>query len=327
MKIPISLIIDDPAPIISVYYEHAYRRVTADGRPLVPTYSNDLLFKFCDIIEKHGIKGKFSIVPLPGNKGDIVNGLEGVSKEDLDEWLDTVKTRVLKNFTPCPEMLTHSSAVDLATGESLPMNEESFASTQTRETLTPYIAKALSLHKQAGINSIGVTSPWNFGMDIEDEYRAAVSKAVYEVTGSKVGWYFLHIFTRAQGVKPWIALEEDGRTLVTIPSTASDSIWETISSTDTSDEYVSRIADEFITADGKGGSLIRSYENGNYLVFHTHWQSLMSNGLGTGLRVLDEVARRINENLGDKVCWMSFEEIVDLVMSDKDSYRTDLTKK
>lgn len=327
MKIPISLIIDDPAPIISVYYEHAYRRVTGDGRPLVPTYSNDLLFKFCDIIEKHGIKGKFSIVPMPGNKGDIVNGLEGVSKEDLDEWLDTVKTRVLKNFTPCPEMLTHSSAVDLATGESLPMNEESFASTQTRETLTPYIAKALSLHKQAGINSIGVTSPWNFGMDIEDEYRAAVSKAVYEVTGSKVGWYFLHIFTRAQGVKPWIALEEDGRTLVTIPSTASDSIWETISSTDTSDEYVSRIADEFITADGKDGSLIRSYKNGNYIVFHTHWQSLMSNGLGTGLRVLDEVARRINENLGDKVCWMSFEEIVDLVMSDKDSYRTDLTKK
>lgn len=50
----------------------------------------------------------------------------------------------------------------------------------------------------------------------------------------------------------------------------------------------------------------------------------MSNGLGTGLRVLDEVCRRINKNLGDKVTWMSFEEIVDLVMANKDDYRNAL---
>ncbi|MBQ1259994.1 MAG: hypothetical protein IIX97_07780 [Clostridia bacterium] len=324
MKTPISLIIDDPAPVISVYYEHAYRPFTEDGRPLVPTYSNELLFKFCDIIEKHGIKGKFSIVPMPGNKGDIVNGLKGVPTEDLNEWLNTVKARVLPRFTPCPEMLTHSNAVDLATGESLNMNEESFASAQTVETLTPYIKKALTLHKEAGIHSIGVTSPWNFGADNEEVYKASVSKAVYEVTGSKVAWYFLHVITKEKNVKPWIALEEDGRTLVTIPSTTRDAIWETISSTDTSDEYVSRVADSLITDDGKEGYIIRSIENGNHVVFHTHWQSLMSNGLGTGLRVLDEVCRRINKNLGDKVTWMSFEEIVDLVMANKDDYRNAL---
>ena len=217
-------------------------------------------------------------------------------------------------------MLTHNKAVDLETGEALPMNEEKFASTQTRETLTPYIAKALSLHKQAGINSVGVTSPWNFGLDVEEEYRAAVSTAVYEVTGSKNAWYFLHVISKKENVKPWIALKEDGRTLVTIPSTARDMIWETISSTDTSDEYVSKIADQFITEDGKEGAIVRSIERGNFPVFHTHWQSLMSNGLGTGIRVLDEIGRRINLNLSDKVEWMNFEEIMNLVIDDPDSF-------
>ena len=56
MKTPISWIIDDPAPIISVYYEHAGKATTQDGRPLIPTYPHEMLFVFCDIIEKHGIR-------------------------------------------------------------------------------------------------------------------------------------------------------------------------------------------------------------------------------------------------------------------------------
>jgi hypothetical protein len=319
-KIPIGVIIDDPAPVISVYYEHASKRETEDGRPLVPSYSNDLLYEFCDIVEKRGIKGKFSIVPMPGNKGDIVNGIDGIDPGEAKEWMDTVKARVLKNFSPCPEMLTHHKAVDLKTGEDLPMNEESFSKTQTRETLTPYITKALSLHKEAGLNTIGVTSPWNFGKDVEDEYTAAISKAVYDVTGSKKAWYFLHVIMNKENVRPWIALEEDGRTLVHIPSTVRDYIWETINSTDTSDEYVSKVADKYITADGKDGALVRNLEKGCFPIFNTHWQSLMSNGLGTGLRVFDTIAERINTHLSDRVEWMSFEEIMNYVIDNRESF-------
>ena len=46
----------------------------------------------------------------------------------------------------------------------------------------------------------------------------------------------------------------------------------------------------------------------------------MSNGLGTGIRALDEIARRINENLSDRVEWMSFEEIMHLVLENKEKY-------
>ena len=82
---------------------------------------------------------------------------------------------------------------------------------------------------------------------------------------------------------------------------------------DTSEEYVLKVADEVITADGTGGEMIRVIETGGWPILITHWQSLFSNGLSTGLRALDEVARRIESNLSSRVKWMSAEEIMKLV--------------
>ncbi len=322
MKVPVSLIIDDPAPIISVYYEHAGTTLTNDGRPLVPTYPNELLFKFIDIVEKRGIKGKFSVIPMPGNKGDIINGLEGVDKKDMDEWLTAVKTRLSPNFTIGPEMLTHHKAVDLETGKPLSMNERDFAATQTRKTLTPYIEKAVSLLNQAGFDAFGVTSPWDFGIEVEKDYQAAISEAVYNATGKKNSWLFLRGLRNTPNAKPWIGHEEDGRTLVCIPATTNDHIWQTIDTPETSEEYVQSVADEIITRDGKGGEAVRVLETNGYPILISHWQSLMSNGLGTGLRILDEVARRINENLSDSVEWKSFEEIMEMVLENPADYPT-----
>lgn len=320
MKIPVSLIVDDPAPIISVYYEHANSRTTSDGRPLIPTYPNEMLYRFCDIVEKHGIKGKYSVIPMPGNKGDIVNGLEGVSREDLDEWINTVKARLVPYFSICPEMLTHHKAVDLATGGALSMNERDWASTQDRTTLTPYISRALAILKDAGFSPIGVTSPWDFGIEVEDEYEAAISRAVADTCGSNEAWFFLRQLRNVPKARPWVALSEEGRTLVAIPGTLKDCNWRTINCPDTSDEYVCRAADEILTEDGKSGEFVRVLESGGYPIMLMHWQGLMSNGLGTGLRILDEVARRINLHYSDKVEWMSFEEIMRLVVDNPAEY-------
>jgi len=330
MKTPISLIIDDPAPVISTFYEsgrsgttsyaHVKRGETKDGRALVDKFSNKLLFEFCDIIEKRGIKGKFSLVPMPGNRGDIVSGIEGVSDAELLEWLDTVKKRVMKNFTVGPEMLSHNLAVDIESGAPLPISERDWASDKDRNELTPYIAKALSLLKQVGIEAFGVTSPWNFGIEVESEYESAISKAVYDVTGRENAWFFLRGLRNTPNAKPWVALEEEGRVLVSIPATTRDRIWQTMDTPDTSDEYVSSIADILITHDAKDGEIIRVLETAGYPILVTHWQSLMSNGLGTGLRVLDEIGRRVNEHLSDKVKWMSFEEIMNLVLMNKSEY-------
>ncbi len=319
-KIPVSLIVDDPAPIVSVFYAHAGCDTTKDGRKIIPTFSNELLDKFCDVVEKRGIRGKFSVVPMPGNKGDIVNGLAGVDKAKIDAWLNTVKMRLLPAFTVGPEMLTHHLAVDLATGEALPLSERDWASTQNRETLTPYIAKALGILREAGFSPIGVTSPWDFGIEVEDAYEAAISEAVYEACGSREAWFFLRTRRGVPNAKPWIARCEEGRVLVSIPATTHDKIWQTIDTTEQSDAYVSRVADEIITADGSAGEAVWVIENGGYPILLTHWQSLMSNGLGTGIRVLDEIARRINEHYGERLEWMSFEELMRLVLQDPAAY-------
>ena len=319
-KVPISIIIDDPSPVLSVYYTHHKTGKTDDGREVIEYFPNSFLFEYCDIVEKYGIKGKFSVVPCPGNRGDIVNGIEGVSMEDMNEWLDTVKKRLIPSFSIGPEMLTHNKAVDLATGKALPMREVEWSLTQDRTTLTPYITKAFSILKEAGFDSCGVTSPWHFGLDVEDEYTVSISKAVYDVYGKKNAWYFLRGLRDTPNAKPWVALEEDGRTLVSIPATTRDRFWQTIHTTDTSDEFISKVADELITADGKEGEIIRVLETGGYPILITHWQSLASNGLYTGLRAFREVAKRITEHLSDKVEWMSFEEIMEMVLSDKENY-------
>ncbi|MBQ8310589.1 MAG: hypothetical protein IJX80_06230, partial [Clostridia bacterium] len=266
------------------------------------------------------MKGKFSVVPMPGNKGDIVRGLDGVDQRVVDEWLDIVKRRVIPAFTVGPEVLTHHKAVDLATGRALDIRENEWSFLQDRTTLTPYIACALSILREVGIEAIGLTSPWDFGIKVEDEYVHAISRAVKEVNNSDVAWYCLRARRDVPDAKPWVALEEDGRTLVSIPATTRDVIWQTIDSTDTSTEYVNGIADALITADGRNGEILRVLETGGYPILITHWQSLASNGLYTGLRVLDEVGRRVNLHLSDRVEWMSFEEILHMVLADPQAY-------
>ena len=75
-----------------------------------------------------------------------------------------------------------------------------------------------------------------------------------------------------------------------------------------------------ITEDGKAGQIINVLETNGYPILVTHWQSLMSNGLGTGICVLDEVAKRVNTHLSDRVEWKSFEEIMNIVLSNKSAY-------
>jgi hypothetical protein len=63
-------------------------------------------------------------------------------------------------------------------------------------------------------------------------------------------------------------------------------------------------------------------ESGGYPIILSRWQSLMSNGLRTGLRVLNEIASRINNHYSDKVEWMSFEEIMRLVAANPEEHPT-----
>lgn len=319
-RVPISLNIDDPAPIVSVYYDHIESHMTADGRPLAKTIPNAFLDRFCDVIEINGIRGKFSVVPQPAGRGDITKGIPGYPDSLLTEWLDTVRIRVAPRFSVCPEMLTHHMAVNLATGEILPLDEMDWAATQDRTGLTPYISYALSLLRQVGFSPVGVTSPWAFGIQVEEEYVAAISQAVHDTCGTENAWYFLRSLRNKPNAKPWVALNENGRTVVSIPSTLGEHFWQTIDDPDDSEAHLLAIADKFLTADGADGEILRVLDTGGWPILCCHWQSLFSNGTEAGLRILNIVAQRVNRHLSHRVQWMSFEEIMGLVLSDKESF-------
>ena len=71
---------------------------------------------------------------------------------------------------------------------------------------------------------------------------------------------------------------------------------------------------------GRGGDIVKVLETGGYPLFITHWQSLISNGLCTGMDVLELIAKRVNEHLSNRVEWCSYEEIMNRVLEDKKSF-------
>ena len=314
-KIPICLVIDDSAPVVSISY-HA-NRFLADGREKIEHFPNALLYKFCDLTEQYGVKGKFSIVPMPAGQGDIMNGIKGVPAHEVAEWLDTVRLRLAPSFSICPEMLTHGNAYDISAEKMTDIREDEWSCLQNRESLTRYITKALTLVRDAGFTTRGVTSPWEFGKSVEDAYIRAISDALFDVTGSVNGWYFLHCIRNTANVRPWLALSDGDRRLVSIPVTTRDHVWKTLESERSDSEFISEIADGYITEDGGDGEIVRVLNSGGYPVMLTHWQSLMSNGTGVGIEALRLVLDRIEKHLSDRVIWMSFDEIMSMVLSEE----------
>jgi hypothetical protein len=318
-KVPICFMVDDSAPLIHVYWFHKKPEngkgpFTKDGRALLKNVPNSFLDKFCDVVTKFKIAGKISIVPSPGGEGDIVNGIPGFEKSLVTDWLNTVKKRLSDRFDFSPEMLTHNKALDLKTGKYSEENESEWSKKQGRTIFTPYIIHCLELLKKVGIDATGITSPWTFGKMVENEYVEAMIVAQKKVYNRELSWYFLHTLDDQPEKKPWIALKKDNCILVSIASNMDDYFWETIDSPRTDPEYIQSIADKYITGDGKGGSIINVLNKGGWPVFVTHWQSLYSNGLETGLKVLEEVGKRIDIHLKDRVEWRTCMELTKLTV-------------
>jgi len=316
LKTPIALIIDDPAPYVNhLYYLKRYLNPKyPDYYEEFKTIPNDFLEDFISVVKKWPVKGKFSVIPNPAGQGYLDEGLRGYPREGVERWVRLVKDEVAPLFDITPEMITHTNAVDLKTGELLPMHEQTWASQQTAETLTPYIVKALETLKKLGFETNGVTSPGAFGIDVEAEYARAVLNAVKRVYGAGLAWYFLKVDERSYVVYPRLAYLDKyrGEAVVSIVSGNDDVIWNTMtpeSRKSWSRKRLLEYADYYITGDGKAGRLVELLNAGSYVVFHTHWNSLWSNDARHGLAVMEEVLKRVNTLLGDRILWMRLSEI------------------
>ena len=98
MSLPITLIIDDPAPLINVYWWHLAERrenpVLASGEAVARFIPVDFLDEFVDVITRWDVRGKFSVLPYPAGLGKVSEGWEGCNPRDLDQWLDLVRSQV-----------------------------------------------------------------------------------------------------------------------------------------------------------------------------------------------------------------------------------------
>jgi hypothetical protein len=313
-RTPITLLVDDGCPLIHVYRNHwvdvhKHAPFTDDGRPLLEIVPNDFLTRFCDVVERYGMAGKFSIVPAPAGMGDIVQGITGFDPSLTHEWIATAQARLGERFDFCPEGLTHNLAVDLATGAFYPEGEAVWSQSQNRTALTPYLTRELELLKAAGIDATGITSCWVFGQQVEAEYIASIVAALKAVYDRNLSWFFLHIWHRYPAARPYIAYGRADTTLVAINSTVDDFFWETINCPRTDQAYLEAVADRLLTADGRGGAIRAVLDAGGWPILMTHWQSFFSNGLETGLAVLDILGRRVADSLSDEVEWTSCLEL------------------
>jgi len=313
-KLPICINIDDHTPYIHLYHYHIKARgsdkspTTSYGALMVDKVPYSFLENFCDVCEENGIMGKLSYVPCPAGLGDITRGIEGVSGSDLRKWMETVDTRLKGRFSFCAEMISHHYAYNVLNGSWLDINEDKWSRlNQTRGTMTPYIAHALKILRDAGIDATGVTSPWMFGETVADEYRAAIALAMRDVYGRTKSWHF----TFSGDKHPEKYEPVKGLTVCSINSTISDSFWASLSSYDMSEEFVNGIADKYITEDGSKGAIIDKLALGLPVIMTAHWQSLFANGHRTGLRALEKIAQRVNSHLSDRVEWMNFDKLLE----------------
>jgi hypothetical protein len=314
---PFSFIVDDATPCINPLY---YYRLQVG--PSSPEYysetkgiPNDLLVEFAQMVAESGVKGKFTVIPYPAGLGSIETWLEGYSVSEMRAWLDIVRKNLLDHFDITAEMLTHTLALNLETNAVIPSAEqEDWHKKQSFETLVPYITRALQILRDAHLEPNGVTSPGAFGYTIEGDYARAVLEAEKRVNGRKVAWYFLHTEEASKVVMPRLMYLDrwKGEAVVSVVSCNDDWIWETMKPEVRStwkEELISYYADKYISADGKSGRLVEVMNAGSYVAFHTHWNSLFSNGARIGMKVMREVFRRINALLGDRMQWMKFSEV------------------
>jgi hypothetical protein len=325
INLPIVCIIDDAAPCINTYWWHAAESQNTDkpkhqtGEPVLQRIPLSFLKEFVDVTLKWGIKGKFSVLPYPSGLGSIAEGLPGYPKNEVDKWVNIVRQELTPFFDITPEILTHAKALDLSTMTLLPENERNWATHQTEATLTPYIAYALQILKDVGLDANGVTSPWDFGRPVESDYQRAILNAQKSVNNRSNTWYFLHTNDsdtqfHSKVVYPVEPKSKD-EWVVSIVSQCGDFFWQTMETLEADDAYICSIADRYLTGDGKRGRLAELLGANIPIVFHTHWQSLFSNGRKTGLLALAEVGKRVKKTWGDKVKWTTCYELAKEIVS------------
>jgi hypothetical protein len=305
-----TLIVDDGAPVNTMFfhdppYAHAL---------LMP---NALVRDFADVCDEYGVRGKFSVLPMPCGLGGIDGQLGHVPARHLAGFLKLVRTRIAPRFDITPEILTHLAAYRMVEGGFAHVYEDEWFARATVEEMTDYIALALEILDHVGLPASGVTSPWNTGITREADYARAIGEAQWRVHRRAVTWYFLHVAGTGLCRRPTVTYrnEATGQKVVSVPALTNDPFWDTqrpASRTRSAGRAAARAGvDGLLSASGSGGRVAEIVREGAPVAILTHWQSLYSDGSYAGLWGLERLLKRLRKVFGGDLQWVPCSQLAE----------------
>ncbi|MCA9167085.1 MAG: hypothetical protein KDB23_05435 [Planctomycetales bacterium] len=322
-RVPLSIIVDDSTCLVNLNRfampqfdaafggtNPAYQRNWQQWPAEIP---DDFVRKFADWANGHGVRGKYSIVPYPACVGRVDRLLPGWSQQALRASLDLVRQRMMPAWDIHPEMVTHTRVIDLATGHPYAANTRDYMENwdwttgKSVDEMTAYLAYALQILKDAGLECEGVTTPGGFGTRARPQLAAGVLESCRSVFQTEIPHYFRDLYDGGtKSVMPRVELAsgldgEDPRCVVSIVGCTGD--W-----TGGWDCSLPVGADAFISPDLRSGRMIDVIERGEPAIMVCHWTGIYFNGEELGLQVFDQVVRRLHQRYSH-LKWMKLSEI------------------
>jgi hypothetical protein len=308
MPIPAALLIDDSAPVNMMVYHEPWHPHTL----LIP---NAVVRQFARICSDRGVKGKFTVLPMPAGLGRIDKGLNGVPASHLRTFLDITRERIAPHFDISCELLTHLIAYDVSNGYFKHMWEDVWVAGATAEEIADYIAAGLRVLDAVGLCPTGATSPWDTGGSNEQAYAEGIARAFWNVLRRKTSWYFRDMSIEGPGKRPTVVWQDRNRGLKTVSVCANtnDAFWDVQEGSARTARTAARAgADTWLTANGKSGRVRELFDQGAPITLLTHWQCMFANGRDAGLYGLELVLDRICNHFGSDIQWMRCSEIAKL---------------
>ena len=320
-QVPLSFIIDDSTTLVNMAYfgipqfqEVFPDRYQQDWRKLPREIPDDFVREFKDYCLEHGVKGKYSIVPYPACTGWVDRFIPGWSKQELQESLKLVRESMQPNWDIHPEMISHTRVIDIKTGRPFPyadaqyMENWGWSQDKSADELGAYMAYALEVLKNTGLDCEGVTTPGGFASQNKEALARGTLAAVREVyPGVDVAHYFRDLYTEPdKSVAPLVKYpsglqSEDPRCVVSVIGCTGDWFggW---------DGLTPGSADQFITKDLSSGRMVEVIDSGEPAIMVCHWPGIYYNGQKTGFNIFKEVVHRLEQKYGT-LNWMKNSEI------------------
>lgn len=320
-QVPLSFIIDDSTTLVNMAYfgipqfrEVFPDRYRQDWRKLPREIPDDFVREFRDYCRAHGIKGKYSIVPYPACTGWVDRFIPGWTKQELQESLKLVRESMQPDWDIHPEMISHTRVIDIKSGRPFPhadadyMENWGWSQDKSADELGGYMAYALQVLKNAGLNCEGLTTPGGFASQNKEALAQGTLAAVREVYPEvDVAHYFRDLYTEPdKSVAPLVKYpsglhSDDPRCVVSVIGCTGDWFggW---------DGLTPGSADKFITEDLASGRMVEVIERGEPAIMVCHWPGIYYNGQKTGFHIFKEVVRRLELKYGT-LHWMKNSEI------------------